>query len=243
MSLNTVRKEYDHLVRDNKELGKKHDAAAKMRWIATSYDFDTDDARDGKDPFTIEEVEQMLEGEFFTGRKVEDHINVRNYRAMLAYIYTTTAVKDKVDLELIHAIHRILKGGEVVPYRQRVPIVRDFAFVPTHYQSIDEELDDVLKAYLMMYDKWGPVKRGCFLHNEFIKIYPYDEFTTGIARALLNFELIVAGYLPLAFDMDISEYRRCVSDHIKKNQPQPFYDLITRSLEEMYRDYLDYSVK
>ena len=243
MSLNTVRKEYERLVRNNPDLGKKHFSIAKMRWAATSYDFDTDDEREGKDPFTLEEVEQILDGEFFANRKVEDHINVRNYKAMIAYLYTTVTVKDKADLELIHAIHRILKDGKVVPYRQRVPIVKEFAFVPTHYQSIDEELDDVLKAYLLMYDKWGPVRRGCFLHNEFIKIYPYDEFTTGIARALLNFELIVAGYLPLAFDMDIAEYRKCVSDHIKMNHPQPFYDLITRSLEEMYRDYLDYSAK
>ena len=242
MSLSKVKKEYDQAVKGNSELARGHRAMAKLRWIATSYDFDTDEARGGNDPFTLEEVGQMLEGEFFPKRKVEDHINVRSYRAMISSLYTTITVKDKVDLGLIKSIHRSLMDGKTVEYRQRVPIVKEFAFVPTHYQSIDEELDDVLKAYLLMYDKWSPVLRGCFLHNEFIKIYPYDEFNGGVARALLNFELIAAGYLPLAFDMDIEEYRKGVMDHIKKKQPRTFYNLIVKSLEDMYKDYLEYSI-
>lgn len=243
MKLMDLKSDYHRMLEKNPEKKRKITAISKLQWIETSYDFDTAYDREG-DPITASEIQRIVQGEYVESRTVQDHIMVRHYYDMVKYIYGILPLKDKADLGLMEKINGILvmddvQGESAECYRKITPIVKEFSMVPPHHQVVKEELERVLRSYHVLHDQLNPVLRGCFIHNEFLRVYPFSENNEATARALLNFELLAGGLLPLAFGMDKAEYRGAVSMHINHKDPQPFYELILEAEKNRYRGFLE----
>lgn len=243
MKLVKLRSDLNERLEKKPELKRKITAISKLQWMESSYDFDTAYVRDSE-ALDTEEIQQIIKGEYLNYRTVRDHIMVRNYYDMVKYVYGVLSLKDMTDLSLIEKINRILSRDELLQerqdiYRRSVPIVKEFAMVPPHHQLVTEELNRVIKDYNIMHGQLDPVLRGCFIHNEFLRVYPFSENNEATARALLNFELLAGGYLPLAFGMEKEEYRTCVSRHINSNDPKPFFELILKEEKKRYVQFLE----
>lgn len=243
MKLVKLRSDLNERLENKPELKRKITAISKLKWIESSYDFDTVYTREDK-PLSSEEIQQIIKGEYLNSRSVQDHIMVRNYYDMVKYVYGVLALKDITDLPLIEKINGILCGNEKLHekqclYRKSVPIVKEFAMVPPHHQKTEEELKRVIKNYNIIHDQLDPVLRGCFIHNEFLRIYPFAENNEATARALLNFELLAGGFLPLTFGMEKEEYRVSVSRHINNDDPKPFFELILKEEKKLYTNFLE----
>ena len=243
MKLAKLRSDLNERLEKKPELKRTITAISKLEWIESSYDFDTAYTREGE-PLYAEEIQQIIKGEYLDSKTVRDHIMVRNYYDMIKYVYGVLSLKDMTDLSLMERINRILCRDEMLRekediYRKSVPIVKEFAMVPPHHQTVGEELNKVIKNYNIMHSQLDPILRGCFIHNEFLRTYPFKENNEATARALLNFELLSGGLLPLAFFMEKEEYRACVSRHINNNDPKPFFEMILKEEKKIYARFLE----
>ena len=243
MKLVKLRSDLNERLEKKPELKRKITAISKLQWMESSYDFDTAYTRDG-DPLDAEEIQQIIKGEYLDSRTVRDHIMVRNYYDMIKYVYGVLSLKDMTDLSLMEKINRILSRDEMLQegqdiYRKTVPIVKEFAMVPPHHQAVAEEMSRVIKDYNILHGQLDPILRGCFIHNEFLRVYPFKENNEATARALMNFELLAGGYFPLAFGMEKEEYRTSVSRHINSNDPKPFFEMILKEEKKRYVQFLE----
>ncbi|MBE6020695.1 MAG: Fic family protein [Firmicutes bacterium] len=243
MKLANLRSDLNERLKKKPELKRKITAISKLQWIESSYDFDTAYTRN-VEALDTEDIQQIIKGEYLVSRTVTDHIMVRNYYDMVKYVYGVLSLKSMTDLPLIERINRILTRDEMLRekedvYRRSVPIVKEFAMVPPHHQLVKEELMKVIKDYNIMHGQLDPVLRGCFIHNEFLRVYPFSASNEATAKALLNFELLSGGYLPLAFGMEKEEFRACVSRHINNGDPKPFFELILKEEKKRYLQFLE----
>ena len=71
-------------------------------------------------------------------------------------------------------------------------------------------------------------------------MYPFDDANEATARALMNFELMAAGLVPLTFTMDPEKYRKGISTYINRNDGIPFYNLILQEEIDRYGVLMDY---
>ncbi len=233
MGLRQVKSEYDLKMKKTPNRAKGNQKIAEIRWIQTAYNYDSDKTRKGP-PLNLSEVVRILDEEFVNKLGIEDHLMIRKYRELVSWLFSVVKMKTKSDMQLLKSIHNILAGETECEFRKGAILDHEFSYIYVHPQSIEEELNEMFELYNKMYNKWSPVLRGCFLHNEIVRINPFEELNVAVAKAILNFELIGGDYLPLAFDMDINVYRKYVGEYIEKGSIENFYNLIRDSLEEMY---------
>lgn len=243
MKLVELRSDLNERLKNKPEMKRKITAISRLQWIESSYDLDTAYTR-GTEPLNAEEIQKIIRGGCLEGRTVRDHIMINNYYDMVRLVYGVLPLKDKTDLPLAEEINRILSRDDMLRekedcYRKDRPLVKEFAMVPPHPGSVKEELAEVVRYYNIMHDKLNPLLRGCLIHNEFLRVYPFCEANEATARALLNFELMCGGFLPAAFVMDKEEYRNCVSRHINSNDPKPFYEMMLRTEKQRYTSFLE----
>lgn len=243
MKLVELRADLNERLKDKPEMKRKITAISKLQWIESSYDFDTAYTR-LDEPLSAEEIQAIIKGEYLESRTVRDHTMINNYYDMVKLVYGVSPLKNKTDVRLTEEINRMLTRDDMYTekedcFRKDRPLVKEFAMVPGHPSTVREDLEGIIKNYNVVRDSLNPLLRGCFLHNELIKVYPFGEANEATARALLNFELICEGFLPAAFVMDKDEYRHSVSRYINSNDMKPFYDMMLRTLKQRYTSFLD----
>lgn len=216
---------------------KKVNGISKLQWIQTSY------ALDGGE-LAAEDVRLILSGRYAMTRSVQDHMTVNAYSRMLTYLYDCLAIKDKVDLSLMVHANEMLsqdreEAGAQEIWRKTVPIVSHLELVPPHPQDVSFCLEQMLRRYYGKRESFDPLMRACYVHNEFLRIYPFERNNEATARAMLNFELLAANLIPVAFTMDRDSYHRAVRAHLHKKDPMPFYQMIGDLLQDRLEQFLE----
>lgn len=243
MELMELKAELDALISRDIKLKRDVTAVAKLRWIQTSYAFDTADAQ-GVKLIDLKDVQRVIKEEYVENLTISDHLTIKNYADMVRFVYNVLPLKDKADVALIEKLNVILcRNGmleeQPVDYRKTSPVIKEFALVPTYYQSVQESLSEMIRHYYVTYVEEDPVFRACYLHNELIKIYPFAENNEATARALLNFELVAAGFLPLSFTMAKADYCSCSAQYINGRGPEAFLNIVVSELKKQYREILN----
>lgn len=210
---------------------------SKLQWMETSYGLDGG-------TLSTEDVKMILTGKYVMTKTVQEHVMIRNYDEMLSYLYNCLAIKDKVDLTLLCKCNEILSRDELEAapeesIRRGIPIVSELGMVPVHPQDIPRQLEKVLQRFYSARERLDPAMRACYIHNEILRIYPFEENNGATARAMLNFELLAANMPPVPFTMETPDYYRAVAKHIKEENPEPFYTMILKILDDRLTQLLD----
>ncbi len=243
MELMELKAELDAIMNRDVKLKRNVTAVAKLRWIQTSYALGDADAR-GKTLIDLKDVQKVIKEEYVESLSISDHLMIKNYADMVRFVYNVLPLKDKADAALIEKLNVILcRNGmleeQAVEYRKTSPVIKEFSLVPTYYQSVRESISEMLRHYYVTYVEKDAVFRACYLHNELIKIYPFVENNEATARALLNFELVAAGFLPMSFTMEKGEYCACAAQDINGRGSEAFLNIIVRELAKQYREILN----
>ena len=219
-------------LRMKKPQAAKHmNAISKLECIETSFRLDEGD-------LNAKEIRDILEGQYLVNKTLLDHLLIRNYDDAINEIFNSAVINDKTDLLLIRKTHQLLTRNDVGGknegghFRKNIPILSHIDWVPIHPQEIEEELAKMLKSYYRLRREMDPIMRGCFIHNELIRIYPFEENTEAVARAMLNFELIAGGLPPIPFTMNQADYVQIIRQHIKEQEIKPFYRMVVQIVKD-----------
>ena len=241
MNLMEAKEMLDARIGGDPDLQRKIDAVSRLQWIQSSYAFDVAQDPD-RDPLTPEEIQVMLKGGSVGNRSLEDHIRIQNYAEMTRYVQGVLPLKDKVDRKLVEQVNCILCTGEAgeAVYRKRSTVLNEFHITPAAPDSIDAGMDKIIHRYNVAYRDLNPVQRACLIHNEVLRVYPFDDANEATARAMMNFELMAAGLVPITFTMDHEQYRRGISSYINRNDGIPFYNLVLQEEIDRYGVLMNY---
>ena len=97
----------------------------------------------------------------------------------------------------------------------------------------------MLRRFYASRTDMDPVMRACHIHNELLRIYPFEKNNEATARAMFNFELLAANLPPIPFTMDRQSYCQAIISHISKEDPQPFYRMTADILCDRFDQLLD----
>ena len=241
MNLTEAKAVLDARIAGNPDLQRRIDAVSRLQWIQSSYAFDVE-WDPSRQPLSPSEIQTMLKGGSVGNRSLEEHIRIQNYAEMTRYVQGVLPLKDKVDRRLIEQINCILCTGETgeVVYRKRSTVLNEFRITPMAPDEINEGLEKAIRRYHVAYRDLNPVQRACLIHNEILRVYPFDDANEATARSLMNFELMASGLVPITFTMDLEKYRRGINTYINRNDGIPFYNLILQEEIDRYGVLMDY---
>ena len=90
---------------------------------------------------------------------------------------------------------------------------------------------DILLQWLSTADcDHNPILKAAYLHNKLIEIYPFETNSESIARMALYYELIRNGYPPVPLNISEQEYYMALEAYLKKENIQPIYEALERSV-------------
>lgn len=222
----------------NNPQGKKQvNAISKLHWIQTSYGMEGGE-------LSTEEVRGILVDRSVRSGTIQDHIMIRNYGVMLTLLYNSLGVKDKADLVLLKKANALLSRDESEEppeevLRKKVTIIPGINIIPVTPQDISRSLDRMFQQYYAKRGQMDPVMRACYIHNEIFRVYPFEENNEGVARAMLNFELLSADFPPIPFTMELSAYHDAIRSYMKKEDMMPLYEMVLKALDERFDQLLE----
>ena len=244
MNVNEAKAQLEEMIGENPYLQRKIDAASRLQWIQTSYAFDVAKDTD-QEPLSPADIQTMLKGGSVGNRSLAEHIRIQNYAEMTRYVQGLLPRKDKVDRGLIEQINCILCTGSTgePQYRKRSTVLNEFRITPLAPDQIREGMEKIVHRYNTAYRELNPVQRACLIHNEVLRVYPFEDANEATARALMNFELMASGLIPVTFTMDLEKYRKGISSYINRGDGIAFYNLVLQEVIDRYGVLVDYLEK
>ncbi len=175
-------------------------------------------------------VEGLLNGEFFEGISIGDHLKVSNYGNAINLVYKMASEGAGPDKARLLKILELLSGSSDVLYRQSNPVLRMIDYNPPHFKDVEKLMDLLLQKYKEEKTEKNPVMVAASLHNRIIEIYPYEENSEAMARMAANFHLMSEKLPPAAWNMSEQEYYDAIAAYLKNEDIGPIYNMLERSV-------------
>jgi len=183
---------------------------------------------------TKEAVSRIVRGQFVIEATVDEHSLIERHEDTLKEAINLLEMdNDLTENVLKRLCGKFMPEGES-GYRRGNPVILTFGFNPVYSKDIQEEIRELFK-WLYSDDVSPEINRNeilkaAYLHNRFIEIYPFEEFTEEMASIVMYYYLMQRGYPPFTIRFSQQEYYKSVSAYLKKNDIAPFYNCLERSI-------------
>jgi len=183
---------------------------------------------------TKEAVSRIVRGQFVIEATVDEHSLIERHEDTLKEAINLLEMdNDLTENVLKRLCGKFMPEGES-EYRRGNPVILTFGFNPVYSKDIQEEIRELFK-WLYSDDVSPEINRNeilkaAYLHNRFIEIYPFEEFTEEMASIVMYYYLMQRGYPPFTIRFSQQEYYKSVSAYLKKNDIAPFYNCLERSI-------------
>lgn len=183
---------------------------------------------------TKETVSKVVNGQFVIEATIEEHALIQRHEDTLKEAARLLEMdNDLTEKVFLRLCSKFLPDGER-EYRRGNPVIMTFGFNPVFSRDIKEEIGELFKW--LYSDDVSPeinkneILKAAYLHNRFIEIYPFEEYTEEMACIILYYYLMQKGYPPFTIRFSQQEYYNAVSAYLKKNDIAPFYNCLERSI-------------
>lgn len=181
-------------------------------------------------PLSLKETLIMLKGGYILARTIEDHMHISRHEDVIKHMEKMAKYKEEMYSDKICFINNLFSDGKDYNYRESNPVNLEWKYIPPHFKEVSSKMKELNHWYLQESKDINPVLKAVLLHNKIMMIYPFREDNEKTARALLNYELMKAGYPPIGFDIDETRYNDLMSDYMRAGKYEEFYDIILKSL-------------
>ena len=176
-------------------------------------------------PFSKEEVQQvLLQRKSIAGKDLDEQLALLNLAEAQAFIRRWAMQGETLNLGLINRLHSLLLRGiaEGGRFRDEIAVLPGSAPLPPAPQHIQAALENLLSAYERE-SASHPVYRAAALHYRFIRIHPYPDANGRMARLLLQYSLLKAGYplVQCCAESAIDSYIKTLEQAWQQQSPAP----------------------
>ncbi len=183
---------------------------------------------------TKETVSRIVRGQFVIEATVDEHSLIERHEDTLKETINLLEMDNDLTENVLRRLCGKFMPEGAFQYRRGNPLIMTFGFNPVHSKDIQEEVRELFK-WLYSDDVSPEINRNeilkaTYLHNRFIEIYPFEEFTEEMASIVMYYYLMQRGYPPFTIRFSQQEYYYSVSAYLKKNDITSFYNCLERSI-------------
>ncbi|NLL68889.1 MAG: Fic family protein [Acholeplasmataceae bacterium] len=191
----------------------------------------------GTNKVKLEDVKKVIDGESIPHYSERDVKEVVNHYKAINHVYQM--VKDNVEMseDGIKDIHEILTDGILNGGNYRNVNIR----IPgaTHQPPDYIKVYDRMKRYFYTLSQYEgeSLEKAVFAHAELAKVHPFLDANGRLARLVMNYFLMKAGYIPVSMCKDLKErYIKVLETFKVEKNIEPFVLFVEELLLERYKE-------
>lgn len=170
-----------------------------------------------------ETAARIAAGDCVLEATLEEHMMVNNLMSVLPLMEVLLGMQEELSCQTLDKFYQKVSGGETAAYRKTTPILFHLSYNPVLPQEIEEELKSLF-ARLHDGSIKDPLGRAVYVHNQLIRIYPFDEYNEVLARAALAYELMYSGLPMYPLTLTETEYNSALAEYLKKGSEKTIID-------------------
>ena len=162
----------------------------------------------------MEQAARIAGGEYVLEASLEEHLLVTNLLEALTEMERVLGIEEELCVRTLQRFYSVFSGGEEGVFRKRTPILTHLSYNPVLPQEIEGELSKLFRG-LHAHPVVNGLEAAVFVHNELIRIYPFDRYNELIARAAMEYELLYCGLDLYPLTLSESEYNSALADYVR----------------------------
>ncbi len=183
---------------------------------------------------TLAKVIQVVTGNKLSGDDVLDRTIYNNYVTFHEVIEDAKAKKPLTE-EYVKDIHeKLMNGIQSGGLYRNVDIkIHGSNHTPCSYLKV---YDRMAKFYYDLNSgEKSDLELAAYTHLQIAKVHPFLDGNGRLARLMLNYQLVAAGYLPISFKAKVKERYFNALEEFKVNKTEePFMALLDKTLNREY---------
>ena len=180
-------------------------------------------------PLGKRDIADISEGKIIENAPVDAYNFIGNSADLIKDMRSFSEMGSNADMKLLLRWLEML-FGKTPEFRTTTSIVYEWELIPVHFQEVRQDLEMLLKKAASLRLEGTPIERAAWLHLEFLKLYPFEEYNSEAALLILMYSFICAGYPVPMLDLGEREYNTLVADYIKNGDITPFKEMLERAL-------------
>lgn len=194
-----------------------------LDWVYTSLRLDGS-------PLSLEAVRLMLSGEITMEATLEEHAFVDRLVQAIKRAQSLASFNSEIDFNLINKFYSLITGIQEPHFRKGNPVLISLSYTPPHAHEVKEQMDILLNWLATDKEENNLLRKACLLHHRFLEIYPFECYSEVMARFLFYYVLLLEGYPTFSISLTESAYNDTLSTFFRKEDIDPFYDVVERCL-------------
>ena len=190
---------------------------------------------------TLMETKVVLEdGVSIGGKELREIYEVVNHKKAYEYVKKCIAENKPLTENIVKDLHAILTENIIVGgiYRNQEVRISGAGFTP----PAGNEMYVQIKSFYedLKYKKdLNPIELAAWTHAEFVRIHPFVDGNGRTSRLLMNYQLMINGYLPVSVDKeDRLDYYNALEQYAAHGNLEPFADFVGELEEKQLDEYL-----
>ncbi len=213
----------------NKELSRQFHEKLEISWIFH------ENALDGLilDVYDLKAALEHESGE--EGVLIPTYQRIRNHKNAIEKVKkTATSASRMPNLTFIKSLHVVLCYGIIDQqggvYRKEIPIHRTYFHEIIAPNRISYQMNKLIRSFKTKEFKQNhPILQASQAHHRLMNIFPFDDETGKVARLVMNYFILRAGYLPVIIpDVERQRYYDAL-----KAGGQAVHSLLVECVEKM----------
>ncbi len=190
---------------------------------------------------TLMETKVVLEdGVSIGGKELREIYEVVNHKKAYEYVKKCIAENKPLTENIVKDLHAILTENIIAGgiYRNQEVRISGAGFTP----PAGNEMYVQIKIFYedLKYKKdLNPIELAAWTHAEFVLIHPFVDGNGRTSRLLMNYQLMINGYLPVSVDKeDRLNYYNALEQYAAYGNLEPFADFVSELEEKQLDEYL-----
>ena len=190
---------------------------------------------------TLMETKVVLEdGVSIGGKELREIYEVVNHKKAYEYVKKCIAENKPLTENIVKDLHAILTENIIVGgiYRNQEVRISGAGFTP----PAGNEMYVQIKSFYedLKYKKdLNPIELAAWTHAEFVRIHPFVDGNGRTSRLLMNYQLMINGYLPVSVDKENTlDYYNALEQYAAHGNLEPFADFVADLEEKQLDEYL-----
>ncbi|MGN0658895.1 MAG: Fic family protein [Emergencia sp.] len=161
-----------------------------------------------------ESAQRIAEGGYDLTATLEEHQLVAGLIDVLPLMDLLLGLREELSAPTLDRFYQKVSGGESPSYRRRTPVLFHLSYNPVLPTEIPGELKKLFRL-LHGEDRADGTERAVYVHNEIIRIWPFEQYSDIIARAALEYELLYGGFPPCPLTLSETEYNSALAGYLR----------------------------
>ena len=190
---------------------------------------------------TLMETKVVLEdGVSIGGKELREIYEVVNHKKAYEYVKKCIAENKPLTENIVKDLHAILTENIIVGgiYRNQEVRISGEGFTPPAGNEMYIQIKNFYED-LKCQTNLNAIELAAWTHAEFVRIHPFVDGNGRTSRLLMNYQLMINGYLPVSVDKeDRLDYYNALEQYAAHGNLEPFADFVANLEEKQLNEYL-----